>query len=134
MYNTSMSSVAPNNVDIMKADSGASRTYLTSNHAKYLKEKQYLHHGLIATLLNNDKIRATEQGKLSLHPQLQPQALTFPGLTNESLLSIGQLCDDDCLALFHKKFLWILKIIKLFYKVKEITMTVFGMSHFNNLQ
>ena len=30
-------------------------------------------------------------------------------MKNASLLSIGQLCDDECLALFHEKFSWIIK-------------------------
>ena len=37
----------------------------------------------------------------------------IPHITNTSLLSIGQLCNDDCIALFHKKFLHIYKNNKL---------------------
>ena len=33
----------------------------------------------------------------------------FPDLSSSSLLSIGQLCDDNCIALFHKDILQIIK-------------------------
>ena len=36
-------------------------------------------------------------------------ALIYPDLNNESLLSIGQFCVDDCLALFTKKNVYIIK-------------------------
>jgi hypothetical protein len=35
--------------------------------------------------------------------------LVYPSITNESLLSIGQLCDDNCIALFTKQALHIFK-------------------------
>ena len=88
-----MPAVAPfPTTDIMKADSGASRTYLRPQHQKYLQNIQLLHNGPTATLPNNNKIKAT-----------------VPGLTNESLLSIGQLCDNGCLALFDRYKLYIFK-------------------------
>ena len=36
-------------------------------------------------------------------------ALIYPDLNNESLLSIGQFCDDNCWALFTKKNVYIIK-------------------------
>ena len=33
----------------------------------------------------------------------------FPGLSNESLLSIGQLCDDNCVAIFTKNRVYVVK-------------------------
>ena len=42
--------------------------------------------------------------------------MVYPGLTNELLLSIGQLCDDGCVALFTKSFLYLFKNYKLLLK------------------
>ena len=112
IYNIPSYSVAPlqpNNEDIMKADSGASRTYLREKHIKYLKYVKLLTNGPKATLPNNTIIQASVQGRLPLHNYLSPISLVYPDLNNESLLSIGQLCDDDCIAIFDKKYLSIIK-------------------------
>ena len=61
-------------------------------------------------------ITASERGFLRMHPLINKQATStkiLPAITNASLLSIGQLCDDDCLAVFHKKWLKIFKGNKL---------------------
>ena len=50
------------NSDIMKADTGASRTYLKSDHEKFLINKNKLNNGPKATLPNNDTIQASLQG------------------------------------------------------------------------
>ena len=49
------------------------------------------------------------QGNLSLHHDLHVDALVYPQLTNESLLSIGELCDKGCIALFDKSHLHIFR-------------------------
>ncbi len=57
-------------------------------------------------LLNNTCIQAIEQGQLPIYPDLPPKARTvqlISAVTNSSLLSIGQLCNNDCITLFHKK-------------------------------
>ena len=66
-----------------------------------------------AALPDGKTIQATYEGNLPLHPNLNIKALIFPKLTNESLLSIGQLCNQGCTALFNKN---IMKI----YKEKDI--------------
>ena len=40
-------------------------------------------------------------------------AYIVPGLENASLLSIGKLCDDNCMALFTKENLFVIKNDKL---------------------
>ena len=60
--------------DIMKADTGASKTYLKAKHAKYLENLSKLQNGPDATLPNNTRIKAIAQGILPLHPSLLPKA------------------------------------------------------------
>ena len=43
----------------------------------------------------------------------------IPNLSSASLLSIGQLCDDDCLALFNKEKVFIFQQNKLILKGKR---------------
>ena len=98
-----------NSKDIFKADTGASKTYLKPQHKKYLHNFKLLKNGPIATLPNNEKIQATGQGLLALSPKLKIPSLIYDRLTSESLLSIGQLCDEGCIAIFLKQRLYIFK-------------------------
>ena len=93
----------------MKADSGASSTYIRPAHQHHLRDVHQLQRGPTATLPDNTKVRASSRGLLPLHKSLQTSALIYPGLTNESLLSIGQLCDQGCVAIFDKYKLHILR-------------------------
>ena len=72
-----------------------------------------MQNGPKAVLPNNITIAASAQGDLPLHQCLTPKALVYPHLKSESLLSIGQLCDDGCVAVFDKEKLNI-------YKQKEL--------------
>ena len=58
-----------------------------------------------------EAISNTEEGNLPIIgvSSNATRARIFPDLKNSSLLSIGQLCDDDCFALFSKKYLTIFK-------------------------
>ena len=58
---------------------------------------------MVASLPNNAKITASHEGVFILHPKLQVKSLIVPELHNESLLSVGQVCDQDCTAIFNKK-------------------------------
>ena len=118
MYYSPAYTVAPNKqkCEIMKADSGASRTYLKGTHAQFLNNHQTLRHGPAATLPDGSQINATAQGNLPLHSSLNIEALVYPHLTNESLLSIGQLCNQGCIAIFEKEHLYIMKNGKLILK------------------
>ena len=100
----------------METDSGATPTYLKKEHAKFLQNLQILQNGPKAVLPNNTTIAASAQGDLPLHPCLTPKALIYPHLKSESLLSIGQLCDDGCTSVFDKEKLNIYKQKKLILK------------------
>ena len=94
-----------------KADTGASAHFLKEDHAKLLTNCKSATTNLDATLPDNSKIRASEQGippykHLSESAKL---ATVYPGLTNESLLSIGQFCNDNCITMFTKADIYIIK-------------------------
>jgi hypothetical protein len=57
-------------------------------------------------------IQATHSGQLPLHPLFSAKAKTahvLDGITNASLISIGLLCDDDCIAVLNKQLIWVFK-------------------------
>ena len=63
-------------------------------------------------LPNNVTIQSTHSGTLPFGIKLShttANALVFPGLSNESLLSIGQVCDDCCVAIFTKNRVYVVK-------------------------
>ena len=94
-----------NYVDCLKADTGASGTFLKEEHAKYLHNACPAITGPKVHLPNNTILRPSHHGVLSLHDSLANpnlNAYVLPGMTNESLLSIGQLCDQGCKAIFTK--------------------------------
>ena len=73
-------------------------------------------------LSNNATIQAGKKGFLPLHNSLidiGQKALSFPNLTNESLLSVGQFCDDDCVILFDKEKVTVKKNEKIILQGKR---------------
>ena len=91
----SISSVAPFETQKIICDTGASNTYFKPEHKQFLQNYEKLLRGPQAALPNNEKITATHQGNLILHPSIKLKALIFPKLINESLLFIGQLYDKQ---------------------------------------
>ena len=87
---------------ILKADTGSTNTYLQDCHRRYLEDLKTLQQGPIVTLPDGSTIKASKTGLLSLHHSLPLSAYVFPQLQSESLLSIGQLCDAGCIAIFDK--------------------------------
>ena len=95
-----------------KADSGATRHYFTNRDAHILKNKTHLSNGPRVKLPNNESLQATIKGVLPLSSQLSTtakEAHVFPHIKNALLISIGQLCDDHCIAIFDKKQLNVFK-------------------------
>ena len=95
---------------IAKADSGASRHYLRDC------DKDVLLHptptdGPTVYLPDMSTVSATSKGSLPL-PHLSPAAIeahVFNNLPSSSLISLGQLCDDNCTILLNKHMLQIFK-------------------------
>ena len=87
------------------ADSGASQHYLMKTDEKYCTNVKRTTNGPRVQMPNNEHIRGTHSMNLQLHPSLSrtaQKAHSFDHLKSGSLLSIGQLCDDDCVAIFTK--------------------------------
>ena len=109
MNNISSSS---NTVFNAKLDSGASRHFFKTEHAKFLTNVQPIKNGPIAHLPNNTTVQASHKATIKLHENISKMAsevLIFPNLQNESLISIGQLCDDDCIIIFTKEKFYVTK-------------------------
>ena len=63
-------------------------------------------------LPNNERISSNEKGQLPLSDILSTAAKTahiLPKLASSSLISLGQLCDDDCIIMLHKKVMLAIK-------------------------
>ena len=56
----------------------------------HLDNAKTLKYGPQAILPNNEKIQASHQDHLSLHPKLNLNALVYPKLHSKSLLSTGR--------------------------------------------
>ena len=95
-----------------KLDSGATKHFLTEIDGKKLSHVKTLLNGPTASLPNNALVKATKIGNLPSNNILSRkvcEALIFPNITNASSLSVGQLCDDNCLARFSKTRFFVLK-------------------------
>ena len=77
------------------------------------------------TLPNGEAIKIPKKGLLPMDNKLSTTATTayiLPNLHNTSLLSIGQLCNDDCVAIFDKKNMYIVKNKKIILKgIRNLT-------------
>ena len=71
-----------------------------------------LKNGPSAYLPDKSIIQADRKGEIHLHKDLTTTgqtAYSFPNLKNESLISVGQLCDDGCEVIFNKNMVQIKK-------------------------
>ena len=94
-----------------KGDSGASSHYWRDKDRTCLTNIISAP-GPTVTLPNNTKIKSSEKGKLPLHSNFSSKATTtaiLPGLQSSSLISLGQLCDDNCDVLLNKDSLFVVK-------------------------
>lgn len=87
----------------MKSENGATKTYLKEDDN--ILENQNQAKGPKVNLPNGTNLKVVLTSKLPIHKFLSNKAQqghVLEGLRNPSLLSIGQLCDDDCVAVFTK--------------------------------
>jgi hypothetical protein len=71
----------------------------------FLSNLQPTPFGPSVTLPDGTAIQATHSGQLPFHSclsQSTKKAHFLDGITNSSLISIGQLCDDNCIAILYK--------------------------------
>ena len=105
------SSTSPNPCIIAKGDSGATSNFICQEDQKCLQNVRP-HQGPSVILPDQDTITPTHTGTLALSNQLSSaakMATVLPGLKTSSLISMGQLCDDDCNILLTKKHLFAVK-------------------------
>ena len=68
--------------------------------------------GPFVQLPNNEMIASNERGQIPLSNSLSKDAKNaqiLPKLASSSLISLGQLCDDDCIIMLHKKVMLAIK-------------------------
>ena len=97
---------------ILKADTGASKSYVKPNDKHILQQRQCIKNGPQVNLPDGSIMDTIETRILPLNNLLSTMAKTgnvLKGLTNASFLSIGQLCNDNCIAVFSKYRLCIYK-------------------------
>ena len=96
-------------------DSGATSHYFKPTHQHALSNVKTLTFGPSATLPDNSIVTATKSGTFNLHQAIDKSARTaliMPNLKNESLVSVGKLCDNDCKVVFTKHNVKIIKNAK----------------------
>ena len=96
------------------ADTAATHNYLEEKATEHCTNIQQAF-GPNVKVANGNIISPTKQGILKISKELSNEAqhsFIFDELKTGSLISIGQLCDDDCIALFSKYHLKILKTTK----------------------
>jgi hypothetical protein len=90
---------------MLKADTGATAHYIKQADALVLQNLSPTTTGPTVRLPNNTVMRPQLQGHLPITgiPKGSTKAHVFKDLQSASLLSVGQLCDSDCTAIFTKK-------------------------------
>ena len=112
MSPTKLPSVASINTSTsLIGDSGASKHCIKIEDKNILTSSRIIKNGPKAILPNSTLLSSSHDGHLPIDfvSSQATHGIVYPNLSNASLLSIGQLCDDDCVALFTKKDLKIYK-------------------------
>ena len=96
---------------IFKADTGASAHYVKKDDTSILYNIKPSKHPKQVQLPDESIIKSTHDANLPINGVniSATTATVFPALTSSSLLSIGQLCNDDCIAVFTKENMKVLK-------------------------
>ena len=101
-----LSSFDDANSPCLKADSGATKTYLKPAHMTYLKKITTLLDPTKIYLPNNTCLTPTVSGVLNVHPNLPEkaqEAKIVPGLSNSSLFPLVKLVMRDVMQFFQKR-------------------------------
>ena len=102
-----------------KSDSGASNNYWRTEDMSVLTNVKNTMDGTTVQLSNNETISATRTENILLARIISAhakKAQNFHGLHSDSLISLYQLCDDDCIAIFDNNEFNIIKGRKLILK------------------
>ena len=122
--NTKFSEVPPTHNIVAKGDSAASKNYWREEDVHCLSNLQNFS-GPPVTLPDGDKIKPSQKGTINLSNNLSLQAqeaTVLKNLTSSSLISLGQICDDNCTIILNKKNLVAIKSknINTTYRKKDI--------------
>ena len=101
---------SPNQYSIL--DSGATGTFVTSSDSQFLLEKTSVSNGPSVLSANGAAMPITVNGQLPLSKKLSStaqSALVLDDLKTGTLISLAQFCDDDCIAIFNKYNVKIMK-------------------------
>jgi hypothetical protein len=93
-------------------DSGTTGTFVTSHDSRHLVNPTKIDDGPIALAASGTPMVSITRGRLPLSPHLSTaaeEAFELDSLTTGSLVSLAKICDDDCIALFTKHDVKILK-------------------------
>jgi hypothetical protein len=93
-------------------DTAATAHYLTPTAERHCTYAEITKKGPTVRVTSGHTLVATKQVQIPLAKELSSAATTghiFPNLQSGSLVSIGQLCDDNCVALFAKSDMAIYK-------------------------
>ena len=104
--------VPPTNTPTAILDSGATGTFVTHHHIPYLCQPTTILHGPTVLSASGTPMRSQLKGTLPLSSLLSfeaQSAYVLDDLKTGTLISLAQLCDDDCTAIFTKYDVSILK-------------------------
>ena len=93
-------------------DSGATGTFVANSHIPYLSHTKTVTNGPTVLSASGTPMRSKLQGTLPLSTLLSSKAqsaFVLDDLQTGTLISLAQLCDDDCIAVFNKYEVHILK-------------------------
>jgi hypothetical protein len=101
---------SPNRYVIL--DSGATGTFVTQSYAGHLCDTTAIDDGPTILSASGNALPTTLKGQLPLSKKLSPaaqSAFVLDILQTGTLTSLAQLCDDDCIAIFNRYDVKILK-------------------------
>jgi hypothetical protein len=93
-------------------DSGTTGNFVTPGDAQHLNNPVPVDDGPVVLSASGDPMVSTIRGTLPLSPHLSHQAkeaFELDELKTGTLISLSKICDDDCLAIFSKYDVKILK-------------------------
>ena len=94
-------------------DSGATGTFVAhTHHVPFLRHTIPVTNGPTVLAASGSPMRSQLKGTLPLSSKLSSQAqsaFVLDNLQTGTLISLGKLCDDDCIAIFNKYEVRILK-------------------------
>lgn len=96
---------------IAKGNSAASKHYFTTKDSHVLLKVGFDAKSPTVLLPNSSSMTATATGELPLHDiisTLGKKTAIFDSL-HSSLISLGQLCDDNCIVVLGKKIMEVIK-------------------------